>query len=122
MSSRRADLRGGQASGIVASSGIAAVRKTNWCNQLKLLGFGTMNSKDGKPFKTRQGGVMRLENLIKDTQDEMYKKIKEGRDMEDAEAKKGSGRGSLCPGNRVISAIRHTGLYFDINHFVKGEQ
>ena len=49
---------------------------------------GTMNGKDGKPFKTRQGGVMRLENLIKDTQDEMYKKIKEGRDMEDAEAKK----------------------------------
>lgn len=56
--------------------------------ELKFLGFGTMNGKDGKPFKTRQGGVMRLENLIKDTQDEMYKKIKEGRDMDDAEAKK----------------------------------
>ena len=56
--------------------------------ELKFLGFGTMNGKDGKPFKTRQGGIMRLENLIKDTQDEMYKKIKEGRDMEDAEARK----------------------------------
>ena len=56
--------------------------------KLEFVGFGTMNGKDGKPFKTRQGGVMRLENLIKDTQDEMYKKIKEGRDMEDAEAKK----------------------------------
>ena len=56
--------------------------------ELKFLGFGTMNGKDGKPFMTRQGGVMRLENLIKDTQDEMYKKIKEGRDMEDAEARK----------------------------------
>ena len=56
--------------------------------RLSFLGFGTMNGKDGKPFKTREGGVMRLENLIKDTQDEMYKKIKEGRDMEDAEAKK----------------------------------
>ena len=56
--------------------------------ELKFLGFGTMNGKDGKPFKTRQGGVMRLENLIKDTQDEMYKKIKEGRNMEDAEARK----------------------------------
>ena len=31
---------------------------------LKFLGFGTMNGKDGKPFKTREGGVMRLENLI----------------------------------------------------------
>lgn len=66
-------------------------RKTKLVEQgteLKFLGFGTMNGKDGKPFKTRQGGVMRLENLIKDTQDEMYKKIKEGRDMEDAEARK----------------------------------
>ncbi len=42
--------------------------------ELKFLGFGTMNGKDGKPFKTRQGGVMRLENLIKDTQDEMFTK------------------------------------------------
>ena len=32
---------------------------------LKFLGFGTMNGKDGKPFKTREGGVMRLENLIR---------------------------------------------------------
>ena len=51
--------------------------------ELKFLGFGTIERQDGKPFKTRQGGVMRLENLIKDTQDEMYKKIKEGRDMEE---------------------------------------
>ena len=28
------------------------------------IGFGTMNGKDGKPFKTRDGGVMSLENLI----------------------------------------------------------
>ena len=30
------------------------------------IGFGTMNGKDGKPFKTREGGVMRLEHLIAD--------------------------------------------------------
>ena len=29
--------------------------------ELKFLGFGTMNGKDGRPFKTREGGVMRLE-------------------------------------------------------------
>ena len=29
--------------------------------KLTFLGFGTMNGKDGKPFKTRNGGVMRLE-------------------------------------------------------------
>ena len=32
--------------------------------QLEHVGFGTMNGKDGKPFKTREGGVMRLERLI----------------------------------------------------------
>ena len=39
---------------------------------LKFLGFGTMNGKDGKPFKTREGGVMRLENLIREIDEEMY--------------------------------------------------
>jgi arginyl-tRNA synthetase len=34
--------------------------------ELTFLGFGTMNGADGKPFKTRSGGVMRLENLIAD--------------------------------------------------------
>ena len=43
--------------------------------KLLFLGFGTMNGKDGKPFKTREGGVMRLENLIADINEEMYRKI-----------------------------------------------
>ncbi len=54
--------------------------------ELKWLGFGTMNGKDGKPFKTRDGGVMRLETLIADTKAEMFRKIKDGRQMEDEEA------------------------------------
>ena len=36
-----------------------------------------MNGKDGKPFKTRDGGVMRLEYLLKEIDDEMLNKIKE---------------------------------------------
>jgi arginyl-tRNA synthetase len=56
--------------------------------ELKFLGFGTMNGSDGKPFKTREGGVMRLENLIRETKDEMYKKIREGREMPEEEARK----------------------------------
>jgi len=44
------------------------------------LGFGTMNGKDGKPFKTRSGGVMRLEMLIKDINDAVYDKIRSSRD------------------------------------------
>ena len=65
-------------------------RKTKLVNddtQLKFLGFGTMNGKDGKPFKTRDGGVMRLENLIKEINDEMLKKITENRGVEDEEAR-----------------------------------
>ncbi len=55
--------------------------------ELTFLGFGTMNGADGKPFKTRDGGVMRLENLIRDTKEEMFKKIKEGRPVTDEEAR-----------------------------------
>ncbi len=55
--------------------------------ELNFLGFGTMNGKDGKPFKTREGGVMRLETLISDINQEMYRKIIENRSVrgEDAE-------------------------------------
>lgn len=42
---------------------------------LTFVGFGTMNGKDGKPFKTRQGGVMRLENLLSDINEQMYTKM-----------------------------------------------
>ena len=45
--------------------------------ELKFLGFGTMNGKDGKPFKTRDGGVMRLEYLVSEIDNEMLKKITE---------------------------------------------
>ncbi len=55
--------------------------------KLSFLGFGTMNGKDGKPFKTREGGVMRLENLIQEIDDEMYKKIMDNRTVDEGEAK-----------------------------------
>ncbi len=55
--------------------------------RLRWLGFGTMNGADGKPFKTRDGGVMRLENLISETKEEMYRKIREGRQMSEEEAR-----------------------------------
>lgn len=46
---------------------------------LKFIGFGTMNGKDGKPFKTREGGVMRLESLISDIEEQMYQKMRENK-------------------------------------------
>ena len=55
--------------------------------KLSFLGFGTMNGKDGRPFKTREGGVMRLENLIADIDEEMFNKIVENRSVRDKDAK-----------------------------------
>lgn len=55
-------------------------KKTGLVNadtELSYIGFGTMNGKDGKPFKTRDGGVMRLENLIREINEEMIRKIHE---------------------------------------------
>ncbi|MBQ4531067.1 MAG: arginine--tRNA ligase [Lachnospiraceae bacterium] len=54
---------------------------------LRFLGFGTMNGKDGKPFKTRAGGVMRLEHLIGEINEEMYQKITQNHEVEPEEAK-----------------------------------
>ena len=54
------------------------------------IGFGTMNGKDGKPFKTRDGGVMRLEMLLNDINEEMYRKIAENKTMNEEEAKETS--------------------------------
>ena len=55
--------------------------------KLKFIGFGTMNGKDGKPFKTREGGVMRLERLIGDIKEQMLNKMKDnGSDISSQEA------------------------------------
>ena len=55
--------------------------------KMDFVGFGTMNGKDGKPFKTREGGVMRLENLIADIDEEMFTKIVENRSVRDKDAR-----------------------------------
>ena len=61
-------------------------RKTKLIDEdvdLIFVGFGTMNGKDGKPFKTRDGGVLRLETLLSDVAAQVEKKMAE-RDMEDS--------------------------------------
>ncbi len=52
---------------------------------LEHLGFGTMNGADGKPFKTREGGVMRLEMLIKEMTDFVRAKVVENKIVSDEE-------------------------------------
>lgn len=65
-------------------------RKSKIINEdakLIFLGFGTMNGKDGKPFKTRNGGVMRLEELINEVNNKVYQKMNDSKDMPEEEKK-----------------------------------
>ena len=55
--------------------------------RLTFIGFGTMNGRDGKPFKTREGGGMRLEKLLDDINEQMYQKIAGNQSMSEEEAR-----------------------------------
>ncbi len=67
-----------------------AARRCGLCEEkteLRHIGFGTVNGKDGKPFKTRDGGVMRLETLIQDINREMLEKISSNKEIPEEEAR-----------------------------------
>lgn len=90
--------------------------------ELTHIGFGTMNGKDGKPFKTREGGVMRLENLINNVNDEVFRKILENRNMEEKEAR-------IIASQVGLAAIKYGDLsnqiskdyIFDVDRFISFE-
>lgn len=89
---------------------------------LKFLGFGTMNGKDGKPFKTREGGVMRLENLIREINDEMYRKIMDNRTVEKDEAERTAqlvGMAAIKYGDLSNQASKD--YIFDVDRFTSFE-
>lgn len=89
---------------------------------LTFLGFGTMNGKDGKPFKTREGGVLRLEYLIHDVTEAVYEKICENRDIPAEEGKR-------IADKVAIAAIKYGDLsnqaskdyIFDMERFISFE-
>ena len=90
--------------------------------ELQFLGFGTMNGKDGKPFKTREGGVMRLENLLDDISGEMYKKIVENRSVKDKDAKETAeivGLSAIKYGDLSNQATKD--YIFDVDRFTSFE-
>ena len=90
--------------------------------ELSFLGFGTMNGKDGKPFKTRDGGVMRLENLIADIDEEMFHKIVENRSVKDQDAKETAeivGLSAIKYGDLSNQATKD--YVFDIDRFTSFE-
>ena len=89
---------------------------------LQFLGFGTMNGKDGKPFKTREGGVMRLETLIHDINEEVFKRIMENRTVLEEEAKETAkivGLAALKYGDLSNQAAKD--YVFDIDRFISFE-
>ena len=90
--------------------------------ELKHIGFGTMNGKDGKPFKTRDGGVMRLEELVGDINSKMYEKIVENHNIEESEAKetaKKVGLAALKYGDLSNQASKD--YVFDVDRFISFE-
>lgn len=100
-------------------------KKTNLVSdnvKLTFLGFGTMNGKDGKPFKTRDGGVMRLENLISNINDAVLDKMMENRDMPKEEATAISakvGLAALKYGDLSNQASKD--YIFDLDRFISFE-
>ncbi len=102
-----------------------AARKTGIVPEqtaLEFLGFGTMNGKDGKPFKTREGGVMRLENLIAEIEEEMYQKIAQNRTVAEEEALKTAkivGMSAIKYGDLSNQASKD--YVFDVDRFTSFE-
>ncbi|MBR4061394.1 MAG: arginine--tRNA ligase [Lachnospiraceae bacterium] len=90
--------------------------------KLYWLGFGTVNGSNGKPYKTRDGGVMRLENLIKETKEEMYRKIVDNREMDETDARE-------IANTVAVSALKYGDLsnqaskdyIFDVDRFTSFE-
>ena len=90
--------------------------------ELYFVGFGTMNGKDGKPFKTRAGGVMRLADLIKIIKDAGFEKLKENENIRGEEAQ-------LVASKVGLAALKYGDLsnqasknyIFDIDRFASFE-
>ncbi len=89
---------------------------------LEFVGFGTMNGKDGKPFKTRDGGVLRLEYLLRDVSDAVYEKSRGNGELSDEELHQVAEKVGLA-------AIKYGDLsnqpskdyIFDLNRFIAFE-
>ncbi|NDL67755.1 arginine--tRNA ligase [Anaerotalea alkaliphila] len=83
--------------------------------KLEHIGFGTMNGKDGKPFKTREGGVLRLSDLIDMVENNAREKIldKEGLDVEEVTHKVGLATLKFAD----LSNYRMKDYIFDLDKF-----
>lgn len=114
---KRQELHFTQVFRVAKKAGIVAPDR-----KMDFVGFGTMNGKDGKPFKTREGGVMRLENLIADISKSAYDRIMENRTISEEEAEKTAkivGLAALKYGDLSNQATKD--YVFDIDRFISFE-
>lgn len=95
---------------------------------LSFLGFGTMNGSDGKPFKTRSGGVMRLEMLLDEVYDKCLERMKQS-SAEQKDSKISEEEMADTAGKIALAAIKYGDLsneprkdyVFDIEKFTSFE-
>ena len=85
--------------------------------KLSHYGFGTMNGPDGKPFKTREGGVMGLHDLINLIYDECYKRIND--DIVEPDKKEDTAMKIALAALKYADLVpfRETDYIFDLNKF-----
>ena len=89
---------------------------------LDFIGFGTMNGKDGKPFKTREGGVMRLADLINMIKEAGKEKLKDNKNIAEEDVEEISskvGLAALKYGDLSNQASKD--YVFDIDRFASFE-
>ena len=94
-------------------------------SRLEHLGFGTMNGADGKPFKTREGGVLKLHDLIMQAKEASAARLADaglGADFPEAERAEIAGKIALAAIKFAdLSNVRTTNYVFDLDRFISFE-
>ncbi|WP_374472200.1 arginine--tRNA ligase [Phenylobacterium sp.] len=93
--------------------------------QLQHIGFGTMNGADGKPFKTREGGVLKLNDLIEMTRTKARERLHEaglGEDLPAEEFEEIAGKVAVAALKFAdLQNFRGTSYVFDLDRFTSFE-
>lgn len=93
--------------------------------QLEHVGFGTMNGTDGKPFKTREGGVLKLNDMIEMTRDKARARLHEaglGEDLPAPEFEDIAGKVAVAALKFAdLQNFRGTSYVFDLDRFTSFE-
>lgn len=93
--------------------------------QLEHIGFGTMNGTDGKPFKTREGGVLKLNDLIEMTRTKARERLHEaglGENLPAAEFEEIAGKVAVAALKFAdLQNFRGTSYVFDLDRFTSFE-